>query len=435
MEPMASAHDAWVSMLPHGQSTINTLGDPLVPTWSDLLVTTGQSAGSMLGDPLVPTMGDPLVPTTGDPLVPTMGDPLVPTSGDPLVPTGQSTGPTLGALMLPPCCLAPDLHPPLLLHSSPVAHVNVFVDDFIGLAQGSPSLCQHVRCCILHAVNCVFAPATADTPNRKETVSKKKTLKGDGGWMQCKEILGWMLNSAHGTLELTDCHKALVLSIFDELWGRKRVSLKSWQCILGELHFMEAAIPRSAGLFGALQFGLCHANKHRVCITTHLRDHLTDFELLAQSIATHPTRFAELIPDYPLANGSVDAAKSGMGGVLFADSKQPLLWHMPFPPDIQARTVSTKNPNGDIMNSNLEQAGVLAQAHIMNTVYDLRDQMLATLNNNITAISHNKKGAITSDQSAAYLCCLTSLHRCHHRYYHEVSHISGEANKMTDTLS
>ena len=108
---------------------------------------------------------------------------------------------------------------------------------------------------------------------------------------------------------------------------------------------------------------------------------------------------------------------------------------MPFPPNIQAHIISTDNPTGDIMNSDLEQAEVLTQADVMNTVFDLCNWMLATLNNNITAISHNKKGAITSNQGAAYLCHLTSLHRHHHWYYHEVSHISGEANKMAKTLS
>ena len=169
----------------------------------------------MLGIHLVPTMGDPLVPTRqsassmlGAIVIP-LGDLLVPTLGDLLVPAGQSTGLMLRALMLPPCHLAPDLQPPLLLHSGPATYVNVFMDDFIGLAQGSPSLCQHVCCCILHTVDQVFAPATADTPNHKEPVSEKKTLKGDSSWTQCKEILGWMLDSAQGTLEpkgLGTCH-------------------------------------------------------------------------------------------------------------------------------------------------------------------------------------------------------------------------------------
>ena len=78
---------------------------------------------------------------------------------------------------------------------------------------------------------------------------------------------------------------------------------------------------------------------------------------------------------------------------------------------------------------------MLAQADVANTVFDLHDRMLATLNDNIAAISRHKKGAITSNQGAAYLCRPTSLHRCHHWYYHKVSHISGKANEMADTLS
>ena len=219
-------------------------------------------------------------------------------------------------------------------------------------------------------------------------MSKKKTLKGDGSWTQCKEILGWILISAQGTFKLTDCQNAWILAIFDDLHGKKHISITSWQQILGELRFMGAAIPSSAGLFGTLQLDLSHANKHRVHITNHLCNHLTDFELLTQSITTHPTCFAELVPNYPSAIGSVvDAAKSGMCGVLFAEGKQPLLWRLPFPPNIQAHIVSTKNQTGDITNSDLEQAGMLAQANVVNTVYDLRNWTLATLNNNIVAIS------------------------------------------------
>ena len=51
--------------------------------------------------------------------------------------------------------------------------------------------------------------------------------------------------------------------------------------------------------------------------------------------------------------------------------------------------VTTKNTAGDITNSNLEQAGVLTQADIVNNLYDLWDCTLTTLNNNVVAISHN----------------------------------------------
>ena len=91
---------------------------------------------------------------------------------------------------------------------------------------------------------------------------------------------------------------------------------------------MGPAVPGASGLFEALQLGLSHADKHHVWITSHLRAHLTDFEALARSIAHHPTHFAEIVPDYPSVIGSVDAAKPGMGGVLFAPGK-PLPCGMP----------------------------------------------------------------------------------------------------------
>ena len=95
------------------------------------------------------------------------------------------------------------------------------------------------------------------------------------------------------------------------------------------------------------------------------------------------------MPDYPSVIGAVDAAQVGMGGVLFAKGKHPIMWQMTFLDDIQQHIVAIKNTAGDITNSNLEQAGVLAQADVTNNLYDLRDRTLTTLNDNITAVSRN----------------------------------------------
>ena len=196
----------------HGQSTVTMmLRDLIIPTLGNLVIPAGQSAGNMLRDLVITTFGDPMIPT------------------------GQSAINTLRALVLLPCHPAPKAWPSLLLHLGPITHVDVFANDFIRLAQGSPSLCQHIRHCILHAIDHVFAQTTNDTPNQKETVSKKKMLKGDGGWTQRKEILGWMLHFAQGTLKLTNHCKAQVLIIFDDLHGKKHVSIKARQLILGKL--------------------------------------------------------------------------------------------------------------------------------------------------------------------------------------------------------
>ena len=55
---------------------------------------------------------------------------------------------------------------------------------------------------------------------------------------------------------------------------------------------------------------------------------------------------AEVVQDYPSVIGSVDAAKLGMGGVLFAPGHPPTLWHATFPPEIQAHIVSLNNQLG-----------------------------------------------------------------------------------------
>jgi hypothetical protein len=71
--------------------------------------------------------------------------------------------------------------------------------------------------------------------------------------------------------------------------------------------------------------------------------------------------------DTPVAViGASDAAAPGMGGVIFAQDQStgklnPLLWHAPFPKDIQLNIVSSKNPAGSITNSDLELTGTIAQ--------------------------------------------------------------------------
>ena len=174
----------------------------------------------------------------------------------------------------------PKDRPPLTRHRGPIRHVDVFVDDFIGIAQGSRHRCTNMRCCIMHAVDKVFSQWDLVTLHHKEAISEKKLLKGEGRWSQWKEILGWILDTSQGTLELTNCRKDCILVIFEDLHHKRCIGIKKWQQLLGELQFMGPAIPRASSLFGALQLGLSHADQPHVWITPHLRAHLMDFEAL-----------------------------------------------------------------------------------------------------------------------------------------------------------
>jgi hypothetical protein len=72
---------------------------------------------------------------------------------------------------------------------------------------------SNARRCIRHAVDNVFSRADPILLSRKEAISEKKLRKGEGGWSQLKEILGWIIDTARGTRELTPCKHARLLDI------------------------------------------------------------------------------------------------------------------------------------------------------------------------------------------------------------------------------
>ena len=136
--------------------------------------------------------------------------------------------------------------------------------------------------CIIHAVDWILLQPDATTVQHKEAISKKKLLKkGEGGWSQQKEILGWIWDTGQGTLELTKWCSNWILDIFEELHHG----------------------PPS----------------QRICIQCHI--------------------------------------------------------------------VLMVNPTDDLMNSDLEQAKSLAHADVVMLLFNLRELTLASLNNNVAAVT------------------------------------------------
>jgi hypothetical protein len=81
---------------------------------------------------------------------------------------------------------------------APAAYVDVFVDDFVGLAQKHK---QRVRCTLLEAVNEVFCPLSPIDPlTRQDPVSVRKLFEGDGYWSTIKLVLGWILDTESLTI-------------------------------------------------------------------------------------------------------------------------------------------------------------------------------------------------------------------------------------------
>jgi hypothetical protein len=263
----------------------------------------------------------------------------------------------------------------------------------------------------------------------------KKLLQGDGCWSTSKVMLGWLIDTVRQTLELPPHRYARLCMIFDDLRGARRISLKAWHKVLGELRSMVLAIPGGRGLFSILQTGIRHSDRHRICLDRHVRAQLDDFEALAWDLHTRPTCLAELVPDSPSGIGAVDAALPGMGGVWFIDRSPPLLWRARFPPSIQARLVTDRNPHGDLTIGDFELTGVVAHQDVLVQSVDARERTFSVLNDNSPAVSRATKGSITSRHAAAYLLRLSSLHQRHHRYLLRYDHIAGPANSMADDAS
>jgi len=105
----------------------------------------------------------------------------------PLVTTSQLTD-----LPLPQATAFSTLavHPPNLQHAQPLSYVDIYIDDFLAVAQRSsllPTL-SHT----LHGIFSSFHDTQhdRDAPSRQHIISQKKLLKGDAAWSTSKLILG-----------------------------------------------------------------------------------------------------------------------------------------------------------------------------------------------------------------------------------------------------
>jgi hypothetical protein len=109
----------------------------------------------------------------------------------------------------------PDCNPTLPTVGAPAAYVDVFVDDFVGLAQKHK---QQVRCTLLEAVNEVFWPLSpSDPPKQQELVSIKNLLEGDGSWSTIKRVLGWILDMESLTICLPPHRVERLSEILDKI--------------------------------------------------------------------------------------------------------------------------------------------------------------------------------------------------------------------------
>jgi hypothetical protein len=318
------------------------------------------------------------------------------------------------------------------------------VDDFIGMVQGGAAHRRHVKRALLATLDTVFRHlAPGDNPFRQEPASDKKMQKGDATWATHKVLLGWLVDTLKMIIELPPHRLKRLFEIMDSVPPhQERTSVKKWQKLLGELRSMVLAVPGGKGMFSILQSVLtkrCDSTS-RLRLTKPVHAILKNFRLLAQDLATRPTRLAELIPaDRPLMLGAHNVAALGMGGIhvvpMEDGSVDPILWRPPFPPVIASRLVSSDNPTGNITNSELELAGSVAQLDVLSQQYDVREKTVHNSSDNVATVWWQRKGAVSSTGPTHRLLRLQALHQRHFRYAPLHDYIPGGANAMSDDCS
>jgi len=322
----------------------------------------------------------------------------------------------------------------------PVRSTDVYVDDFIQCVQGNQDERLRYLRHLLHSIDLVFRPIDEDdNKHRVHVASVKKMLKGDAYMSTRKTVLGWIIDTIRGTLELPPHRIERLHELFDYLRGRNRVGLSKWRKILGELRSMSLGVPGSRGLFSMLQDGLRYTDRDRIRLTAGMHEQLADFEYLAGELGTRPTAIAEIVPDDPVAVGPHDASGLGMGGVWLPatthSNLHPMLWRERFPDDIIDDLVTFKNPHGTVNNSQLEFAGGLAHQDVLVQAFNCDGQTIAPLGDNTPSGVWHHKGSTTGSGITACLLGINSLHQRHYRYLAKESYISGPANQMADDCS
>ena len=328
----------------------------------------------------------------------------------------------------------------------PLQYADIFVDDFISLAQ-RPFL-RRVRRALLHAVDDVFRPLDADdNPSRREPVSLKKLRQGDCSWDTCKTVLGWVVDTANMTIELPPHRLERLWEILDGIPKHQvRTTAKKWHAVLGELRSMAVALPGSRNLFSRLQHAMTlRQNKHRISLRRGVHQALDDFRWLVKDLERRPTRLAEVVPLRPVADGHHDASGAGAGGVWWPSkfatpragwsSTKPILWRLAWPQGVRGGLATRENPGGSISNSDLELAGGLIQLECAAQTMDVRERTILSRGDNLNTTFWERKGSATTDSVPAYLLRLFGIHQRFHRYVPRFDYLPGRSNLVADSLS
>eukprot|EP00957_Ditylum_brightwellii_P149930 11418300-Ditylum_brightwellii.AAC.1 len=106
---------------------------------------------------------------------------------------------------------------------------------------------------MLHGLHSVYPPPEVTHHPGGNSCAEKKLKQGDGQWDFKKEILGWIFNDIHYTIQLPPEKCDKIVRLIETLLISTAAPLKSYQKLTGNLQHASYGIPGGAGLFSPLQ--------------------------------------------------------------------------------------------------------------------------------------------------------------------------------------
>lgn len=324
---------------------------------------------------------------------------------------------------------------PTAPRKAPLGTFDVYMDDFIGLAQGSLQRRTHLRSVMFHTIHQVLRKGSAtDNPRRQEPISIKKLQKGDAHWDTKKTILGWDIDTIAQTIALPPHRAEKLKATLSIPTTVRRVKVKQWQQVLGELRSISLAIPGIRGLYSVLQDRLNHPTQNYVYLNSTVHQVLADITTVVTEAAQKPMHLKTIIPTPNPITGATDAAATGMGGFFFTPHGV-YAWRLPFPLAIPTHLVSEENPQGTLTNSDLELCAILAQCDLISKTTNTHHKTLLVHSDNVAAISWLQKGSTATSKVPARLLRLHALQQRHFQHLCHATYIPGDLNTVADILS
>ena len=318
--------------------------------------------------------------------------------------------------------------------------IEVYVDDFIGGTNNlsKPHL-QFLSRAMLHGINSIFPKREISRHNGEDPISQKKMDEGDGYWAYRKEILGWIFDGEHFTIQLPQKKVEKLRASLKSAAKSKAVKLTQFQSIAGKLNHASFGIPNGKALSAPI-YRATRGDPAEVQITPHVKLALQDWNVILQQIASRPTHMLELTPSAPAFIGFVDACKHGIGGVWLSGTErlQPTVWRTPIPKELQDKLVSNHNPNGSLTINDLEMAGILTHWLVLEKIApcSLRHTNVGIYCDNTSAVSWAQRLSSTSSIIANHLLRALAVRQHVHRTSPLLCmNIAGTNNDIADVPS